>query len=1026
MLDQVPLLGLLKGDVRDLVTGSFEAQTYPFGATLVRQGESADAFFVVIAGRARVLKTGDDGSEVALNMLGPGDSFGEAGLLVGGTRTATVRASSEVQALRLDGAVFRALMASNPAMRDAAELVIRRHAVSNLLRMYPAFGQLPADALAALLGDLEPVDVAAGEVVVREGEPAGPLYVVQEGRLRAYRQHGGPSGALSYYRRGALFGERSLFTGEPRSATVQAVSDARLLRLRPEPYGALLQRYGGFRDQITALVAQYEDRRSGAVPLDFAEELLPADADIVAVPPVGPDQVDRAPVEDAETTDERFRRRPRIRRFRLFRAVDEADCGAACLAMICRHFGRAVALSRVRRAVGTGLDGASLRGIAIGAKELGLASRALKVSRRNLDSLAMPAVLHWGGIHWVVAYDVTPTHVRVADPAVGLRRVRRADVDQKWSGYAVVFARTPALDQTPEGSVGASWLWPFFRPHLRTILSAALLALCVSGLQMSLPVFLQVIVDRVLPRRDVHLLRVLLLSLAGLLVVMAAGSVLQRLLLSRVAVRMDRETLDFLTGKLLALPMRYFYARRTGDIQRRLTGVRLVREFAVQSGVAALTAVAQLLAGLALMLYYSRLLTLVFFALAPAYAWLMWIASKRLRPIFESLEESFGQYFSRQIDAIKGIEAVKAMSAEDRLRRQLQGEFDALSRRLFHADFTAMTYDGAVQLLTFVSLASFLWAGSAQVLAGDLTIGALVSFNALVALASAPILVLLSLWDQVQLNVVLLNRLGDVFEEEPEQGADHSALQPVRSMQGWVRLEQVCVSYGGPTAPRILDKVNLDVAPGITVAIVGRSGSGKTTLAKCLAGLVEPTSGRILYDDVDMSTLDYRSLRRHIGFVLQDDFLFSDTIAANIAFGHEQPDHERIIWAAKVADAHDFVQRLPLGYETRVGETGLRLSGGQSQRIALARAVYSRPSVLILDEATSSLDTESETAVQENLQRVREGRTSFVIAHRLSTVRAADLIVVLDRGRLVEHGTHDELIARRGLYFYLSGQQLDV
>jgi ABC-type multidrug transport system fused ATPase/permease subunit len=216
------------------------------------------------------------------------------------------------------------------------------------------------------------------------------------------------------------------------------------------------------------------------------------------------------------------------------------------------------------------------------------------------------------------------------------------------------------------------------------------------------------------------------------------------------------------------------------------------------------------------------------------------------------------------------------------------------------------------------------------------------------------------------------------------------------------------------------------VPAGTTVAIVGRSGSGKTTLIKCLAGLLEPTEGSILYDGHELRTLDYRTLRRQIGFVLQENHLFDDTIARNIAFGEQEPDPERVRTAARLAAAHAFIERLPLGYETRIGESGLKLSGGQQQRIAIARAVYHRPPVLLFDEATSSLDSESERAVKENVDELLEGRTSFVIAHRLSTIRDADLIVVLERGRLVEQGTHDELMARRGLYYYLLSQQLDV
>jgi ATP-binding cassette subfamily B protein len=318
----------------------------------------------------------------------------------------------------------------------------------------------------------------------------------------------------------------------------------------------------------------------------------------------------------------------------------------------------------------------------------------------------------------------------------------------------------------------------------------------------------------------------------------------------------------------------------------------------------------------------------------------------------------------------------------------------------------------------------FLWFGALQVMQGHMTIGALVAFNALVALANSAIGILLPLWDSVQVASVLLNRLEDVYEQEPEQGSDHSRLLPVRTLEGTVRVRNLSFRYGGPESPKILDGISFEVPAGRMMAIVGRSGCGKTTLVKCLAGLLEPTEGDIAYDGLDMKTLNYGQLRRQVGIVLQENHLFSDTIARNIAFGDDEPDMDQVVWAARAANAHEFIDQLPLGYETKIGETGLGLSGGQRQRIAIARALYRRPPVLIFDEATSALDAESERAIKETMDQMLSGRTAFVIAHRLSTIRDADQIIVLEKGKLVESGTHDELMERQGLYFYLCSQQL--
>jgi ATP-binding cassette subfamily B protein len=351
-------------------------------------------------------------------------------------------------------------------------------------------------------------------------------------------------------------------------------------------------------------------------------------------------------------------------------------------------------------------------------------------------------------------------------------------------------------------------------------------------------------------------------------------------------------------------------------------------------------------------------------------------------------------------------------------------EFVSVADKQFRSNFIILGYDSAIQTVGYLATVLFLWFGARMVIHGEVTIGGFVAFNALIAMAYAPIVKILSLWDELQMCSVLLDRLNDIFECEPEQGRDRSRLHPVPTLEGRIELRNVGFRYGGPEAPQIVKGITLEIPPGRTTAIVGRSGCGKTTLVKCLSGLLEPTDGSVLFDGIELKTLNYRELRRKIGIVLQENYIFNDTILHNIAFGDPELDPDRVMWAAHMANAHEFILRLPLGYDTKIGESGLAISGGQRQRIAIARALYSNPPVLIFDEATSSLDSESERAIQENLQRLLSGRTAIVIAHRLSTIRNADSIVVLEKGEIAEHGTHDDLMARRGLYFYLCSQQL--
>jgi HlyB family type I secretion system ABC transporter len=744
-------------------------------------------------------------------------------------------------------------------------------------------------------------------------------------------------------------------------------------------------------------------------------------------PPGNARSVEAEAIAFAQPTTQ-YRRSPRLwRRYPYIQQQSSSDCGAACLAMIGQYWGKRFSLNSLRNLAGVGRAGASLKSLATAAESLGFHAQPVRASLSRLAERGNPWIAHWQGIHYVVVYRVKGNRVLVADPAMGKRSLSREEFQANWTGYALLLDPTAQLATAPtqknKNSLGRFWgvLWPYRSLLLQIILASILLQ--VFGLIT--PLFTQIILDRVVVNKSLPTLNVFAIGLVLFGIWRIGVSAIRQYLLDYFANRLDVTFVSAFIRHTLKLPLKFFESRQVGDIITRIQETRKIQLFLTRQAVSTWLDTLMVFVYVGLMLYYNWQLTLLVLALIPPIAILTVVASPFLRQLSrEIFTEAAGQN-SLVVEMMTGVATVKATAAEQEVRWRWEDRLTSMVNVQFKAQNLSNGLQSVGGLINSLGSTALLWYGATLVIQEQLTIGQFVAFNMLIGNVINPILSLVSLWDEFQEILVSVERLNDVFGAEPEESAQNPLLV-LPDLKGEVQFENVTFRYAEEEERNTLQNISFQASTGQTIAIVGRSGSGKSTLVKLLQGLYHPTKGRILVDGHDVRQVSPPSLRSQLGVVPQECFLFSGTILENITLYRPEFSLEQVVEVAKLAEAHAFIQALPLGYNTKVGERGANLSGGQRQRIAIARAILGNPRILILDEATSSLDTESERRFQQNLARISRDRTTFIIAHRLSTVRNAERILVLDRGILAEQGTHDELMTQRGIYYHLAQQQLDL
>jgi len=691
-----------------------------------------------------------------------------------------------------------------------------------------------------------------------------------------------------------------------------------------------------------------------------------------------------------------------------------ADTGLVCLVMLARFHSVAASAEQLAHEFAPAQQLFTSRELLLAARKLGLKAKSVNTTIARLDRTPLPAIAANGDGTFFIIAKLDQGKALIQDPRAERPEVISfEDLATRWTGELLLVRSESGLPGETS-RFDFTWFIPAIVKYRKLLGEVLLVSFALQLFALVTPLFFQVVMDKVLVHHGLTTLDVIAAGLLGIMLFESALSGLRSYVFAHTASRIDVELGSRLFRHLINLPLAYFQARRVGDSVARVRELENIRSFLTGNAITLLLDVLFSVVFVLVMFYYSGWLTLIVLMSLPLYV----LVSLFVTPLLRArLQDSFTRGAENQaflVETVNGIDTVKSMAVEPQAIRKWDNQMAAYVAAGFKTQTLSTIANESVSLIGKLVTVATLWLGARLVIDGQLSVGELIAFNMLAGRVSGPIMRLAQLWTSFQQTGVSVQRLGDILNTRTELSqATRSALPPLR---GLIEFDQVHFRYRADGS-EVLRGVSLQIAAGEVIGVVGRSGSGKSTLTRLLQRLYVPERGRVLVDGMDLALADVSSLRRQIGVVLQDNMLFNRSIRENIALSDPGAPLEAVMHAASMAGAHEFILELPEGYDTMVGEHGTSLSGGQRQRVAIARALIGNPRILIFDEATSALDYESERIIQQNMQSICAGRTVIIIAHRLSAVRDANRILVVDRGQIVEQGSHAELLTHQAGHY---------
>ena len=731
----------------------------------------------------------------------------------------------------------------------------------------------------------------------------------------------------------------------------------------------------------------------------------------------------------------------KLRKFPFFRQLDQMDCGPTCLRMVTKFHGKSISIDTLRKKSNITREGVSLGGIAEAAEDIGFHTLAVSVDFNTLkEEVPYPCIAHWRQRHFVVVYEIKKDIVYVADPAHGLVKYKKEDFVKGWigknadidsaEGYLLLLEPTPDFyesDFNDKKDYGFKFLLRYFKPFKSYFVQLILGLVVGSLLQLIFPFLTQSVVDYGINYQNINFVYLILIAQLTLFVSQATVELIRGWILLHMTSRININLISDFLIKLMRLPIAFFDSKNTGDIIQRIYDHNRIQNFLSSTTLNTLFSAFNFVIFGAVLGYYNLTIFTLFLVGSVLYiGWTLLFLKKRAELDYKRFDQSSDNQ-SSLYQLISGMQEIKLNGSERRRR----WEWEAIQVRLFKISIKGLalsqTQNTGGQFLNEVKNILITFIAAKSVIDGNLTLGEMLSVQYIIGQLNLPINNFISFIQTGQDAKISLERLAEIHLKDDEEDKNEDYIKEL-PQDKTIKIKDLSFRYGGISSPWVLENLDVEIPEGKVTAIVGASGSGKTTLIKLLLKFYDPTEGTVTIGNTKLNNISTNVWRKACGSVMQDGFLFGDTISRNITESDSEGiiDKQRLLHSVKVANLDEFIDELPSGFNTKIGSSGVNISGGQKQRIFIARSVYKNPKYIFFDEATSALDANNEKVIMENLQEFYKGKTVVVVAHRLSTVKNADQIIVLDKGKIIEQGNHDALTVKRGAYYTLVKNQLEL